>query len=89
MQACDRAGVPLVISLRGSDVPGFSKSRLGPYSVLLPLIVRSVFGRARAIVANGTDVRPLAAALKSVLGSTNPAPAGNRNDASTDAALER
>ncbi|HAV11234.1 MAG TPA: hypothetical protein DCX32_01690 [Candidatus Moranbacteria bacterium] len=51
--------VPYVISLRGSDVPGYSERFSALYWILKPLI-RVIWSRAAFVVANSEDLRELA-----------------------------
>jgi glycosyltransferase involved in cell wall biosynthesis len=56
----NRLGIPLVVSLRGSDVPGFSNGRWGAARCLQKLLVRPVWERADLLLANGTRLVDLA-----------------------------
>ena len=51
---------PVVVSLRGSDVPGFSKKRWGFMHLFHPLLVRRVWRDADVIFANGAYLADLA-----------------------------
>jgi glycosyltransferase involved in cell wall biosynthesis len=52
---------PYVVSLRGSDVPGYDCALQWPHRMLLPL-TRRIWGRAYRVVANSVDLRRLALA---------------------------
>ncbi len=54
-----RKKIPYIVSLRGSDVPGFNKRFSVMYIVLKPLI-RLVWRKASAVVANSKDLADLA-----------------------------
>lgn len=55
-----RKRLPYIISLRGSDVPGFNPRFQTAYIALKP-VVRRVCGAAAAVVANSAGLRDLAA----------------------------
>lgn len=56
-----RYGVPYIVSLRGGDVPGFVWGPgSGIYHRLTGPVIRFLWRRARAVVANGTGLRDLA-----------------------------
>lgn len=57
-----RLGIPLMVSLRGSDVPGFHNRRFGVLAPLLTRLTRSVLRRADRVVANGVHLQQLAQA---------------------------
>ena len=52
-------GIPYLVALRGSDVPGFNK-RFGFQYVFLKPLIRMIWRRADKIVANSEDLRDLA-----------------------------
>lgn len=52
-------GLPYIVSLRGSDVPGYSERFLFLYKILTPLIVR-IWKHAEAVVANSGVLKKLA-----------------------------
>lgn len=52
-------GLPYVVALRGSDVPGYSEKYNGLYLFLTPL-VRFVWKQSAAVVANSKGLRDLA-----------------------------
>ncbi len=52
-------GVPYIVSLRGSDVPGYNERFALQYVFLRPLIVNA-WGHARAVVANSVGLKELA-----------------------------
>jgi glycogen(starch) synthase len=52
---------PYVVSLRGSDVPGYDCALQWPHRMLLP-ITRRIWGHAYRVVANSADLRRLALA---------------------------
>jgi glycosyltransferase involved in cell wall biosynthesis len=54
-----RKGVPYIVSLRGSDVPGFNDRFSFQYTFLKP-IIRRVWRQAAAVVANSEGLRNLA-----------------------------
>lgn len=54
-----RDTLPYIVSLRGSDVPGFNKRLKLHYSFLKPL-VRRVWSGASSVIANSDDLRSLA-----------------------------
>lgn len=54
-------GIPYVVALRGSDVPGYSRQYTWLYPVLRPLI-RSIWSRAVAVVPNSLGLETLARA---------------------------
>ena len=54
-----RGTLPYIVSLRGSDVPGFNKRLALHYSLLKPL-VRRVWSGAASVIANSDDLRSLA-----------------------------
>lgn len=56
-----RAGVPYVVSLRGSDVPGFRSPRTAPVFRALAPVLRRVWQGAGAVVANSDELKNLAA----------------------------
>jgi len=57
------AGLPYVVSLRGGDVPGFRPYDFARYHRLTAPLIRRVWRRAQAIVANSQGLRRLAAAF--------------------------
>lgn len=59
--------VPYVVSLRGGDVPGFRPYDFATYHRLLGPLIRLVWRRARAVVANSRGLRDLAAAFDSTV----------------------
>lgn len=67
-RATRRMGLPLVVSLRGSDVPGFS-DRL-PSALLKPLFRRAL-NAADAVVANGPHLAELAEQFGAGVAVTN------------------
>ncbi len=52
--------VPYIVSLRGGDVPGFDPDRLGTYHAVTGWLIRFVWRRAAAVVANSDGLRELA-----------------------------
>lgn len=54
-----RCGLPYIVSLRGSDVPGYSQRFAFLYPFIRPLAVH-VWRRARAVIANSQGLRDLA-----------------------------
>lgn len=54
-----RDEIPYIISLRGSDVPGFNKRFSLQYLFLTPLFKR-IWGNAKAVVANSQELKALA-----------------------------
>jgi len=54
-----RKKVPYIVSLRGSDVPGFN-DRFGFQYVFLKPIIKSIWKRAGAVVANSKGLKELA-----------------------------
>jgi glycosyltransferase involved in cell wall biosynthesis len=56
-----KLNIPLVVSLRGSDVPGFSAKRLGVFGPLLPYLFRRATRHAAAVVPNGRRLADMAA----------------------------
>lgn len=54
-----RKKIPYIVSLRGSDVPGFNE-RFGFEYVFLKPIIKSIWNRAGAVVANSKGLRELA-----------------------------
>lgn len=54
-----RHGLPYIVSLRGSDVPGYSERFAYLYHVIRPLAV-FIWRRARAVIANSRGLRDLA-----------------------------
>jgi len=59
MLLAKKFSVPFIVSLRGSDVPGYSKRFTWMYKVLKPLIVH-IWKRADRVVANSAGLRDLA-----------------------------
>ncbi len=57
-----RGHCPYLVSLRGSDVPGFNPRFAAQYVVLKPLF-RRIWRQAQAVVANSEGLRQLAARL--------------------------
>jgi glycogen(starch) synthase len=55
-----RSGCPFIVSLRGSDVPGFRYSRWAPPYLLARPLIRRIWREASAVVANSTALRNLA-----------------------------
>jgi glycosyltransferase involved in cell wall biosynthesis len=55
-----RHGVPYVVSLRGGDVPGFQPYELKTYHALTRPLIRFVWRRAAAVVANSEGLKTLA-----------------------------
>jgi glycosyltransferase involved in cell wall biosynthesis len=53
--------IPYVVSLRGGDVPGFRPYDFALYHRLMAPLIRRVWHRARAVVANSQGLRQLAA----------------------------
>lgn len=54
-------GVPYIVSLRGGDVPGFTWAPgTHIYHSMTAPVIRFIWRRARAVVANGTGLRDLA-----------------------------
>lgn len=53
-------GVPYIISLRGGDVPGFQPYDLALYHRLMGSVIRFLWRRAAAVVANSQGLRRLA-----------------------------
>lgn len=51
---------PVVVSLRGSDVPGFSQKRWGLLHAIHPMLVRKVWREADLMLANGDHLVALA-----------------------------
>ncbi len=56
-------GKPLVVSLRGSDLPGFSKKRLGIFAALQSPLLRKVWRGTDLLCANGDMLYQLAYAF--------------------------
>jgi len=54
-----RKRLPYIVSLRGSDVPGFS-GRYGLFHAVTPALTRRVWRAAGAVTANSDDLRALA-----------------------------
>jgi len=54
-----RKKIPYIVSLRGSDVPGFNKRFSFHYLMLKP-IIRRIWKNARIIIANSQDLKSLA-----------------------------
>jgi glycosyltransferase involved in cell wall biosynthesis len=52
-------GLPFVVSLRGADVPGYSE-RFGVIYALLRPLIRLIWGKAAAVVANSQGLKNLA-----------------------------
>ncbi len=52
--------LPLAVSLRGSDVPGFSRERWGAFGAIQPILVRRVIEGADLVCANGGYLTELA-----------------------------
>lgn len=52
-------GVPYIVALRGSDVPGYNERFTWQYALLRP-IIRKVWRDAEAVIANSEDLRELA-----------------------------
>jgi glycosyltransferase involved in cell wall biosynthesis len=61
IRAAKRLNVPLLVSLRGSDVPGFSGERLGIFGKVLPWFFRTATRAAALVVPNGRRLAELAA----------------------------
>jgi glycosyltransferase involved in cell wall biosynthesis len=55
-------GKPYVVSLRGSDVPGYNKDLSAYHRLMLP-ITRRIWGGAYRVVANSYELRRLASAV--------------------------
>jgi glycosyltransferase involved in cell wall biosynthesis len=55
-----RLGIPLIVSLRGSDVPGFADARWGAARFLKRRLVRPVWKNADLLTANGPYLVDLA-----------------------------
>lgn len=53
-------GVPYVVSLRGGDVPGFQYEGIGVYHRLAGPVIRAVWRKAAAVVANSDGLAALA-----------------------------
>lgn len=68
-----RASFPYIVSLRGSDVPGFNQ-RLQMYNWFLRPLFRKVLNKAAAVIANSEDLKALA--LKSWSGKIEVIPNG-------------
>jgi glycosyltransferase involved in cell wall biosynthesis len=51
---------PLIISLRGSDVPGYSEKRFGFYYKILKPVIKKIWNYADAVVANSRGLKELA-----------------------------
>lgn len=68
-----QADFPYIVSLRGSDVPGFNQ-RLDKFNWLLRPVFRQVLDNAAAVIANSDDLRKLA--LKSWSGKIKVIPNG-------------
>lgn len=61
LEPCRRIDVPLVISLQGSDVPGFANGRLEGFGgIALRPLVRQALLQADFLVSNGQSLRDLA-----------------------------
>lgn len=60
LHACRRRGTPLVVWLRGSDVPGFSDERWKWVGLLRGRILRPVWRHADLLLANGRTLAELA-----------------------------
>lgn len=56
-------GLPYVVSLRGSDVPGYSERFTAIYYFLSP-IIRYIWGKAGAVVSNSEGLKDLALKTK-------------------------
>ncbi|MCD6149962.1 glycosyltransferase family 4 protein [bacterium] len=54
-----RKKIPYIISLRGSDVPGYSERFILVYKILTPFI-RHIWKKASAVIANSLDFKKLA-----------------------------
>lgn len=54
-----KKNIPFVVSLRGSDVPGFNK-RFGLQYVFLKPMIREIWKKADAVVANSNGLKELA-----------------------------
>lgn len=64
VRAARRLGVPVVVSLRGSDVPGFRHGRLdGPFGTIARPVIRWVLGQADAVAPNSEVLREMALAF--------------------------
>ena len=57
-------GLPYIISLRGSDVPGYS-DRFGLMYTILTPIIKFIWARADAVISNSDGLRDLALKVKS------------------------
>jgi glycosyltransferase involved in cell wall biosynthesis len=53
-------GIPYVVSLRGSDVPGFRSYDFGIYHKLLSPLIKGIWRNASEVVANSEGLRELA-----------------------------
>ncbi len=61
----NRKRLPYIVSLRGSDVPGFNRRFAAQYIILKP-VFRRIWRRAGAVVANSDGLRDLALQTDSV-----------------------
>ena len=52
-------GIPYIVSLRGGDVPGFRPYDFGTYHRMVGPLLRRIWRRARAVVANSKGLRDL------------------------------
>lgn len=55
----NRKHIPYIVSLRGSDVPGFN-DRFKNFNIFLNPVIRRIWRNARAVVANSAGLRDLA-----------------------------
>jgi glycosyltransferase involved in cell wall biosynthesis len=55
-----RYGIPFVVSLRGSDVPGFRSYDFGIYHRMLSPLIKLIWRNAAVLVANSKGLRDLA-----------------------------
>lgn len=56
--------LPLIVSFRGSDLPGFSRQRWGTLKILQPFILKRVWRHADVLCANGESLFHLAQQFK-------------------------
>ncbi len=63
VQAARRLDIPVVVSLRGSDVPGFKNGRLEGLGAIARPVIRWTLGRATAVAPNSAVLRDLALAF--------------------------
>lgn len=63
VRAARRLGIPVVVSLRGSDVPGFRNGRLERLGAIAQPVIRWTLDRADAVAPNSRALRDLALAF--------------------------